>query len=145
MSNESKKKMEIVFSFHVSNGEWDANKKIERNSTFEHVIDLGLFNDENTFQAVMDTLKREFGGIEKSINTVMQRMIDGKPDAFYDADGNAIAELKEDKAKSNSGEPSDEQLSKMEMTRDEWNAQNLDNMLVSKSTDYEKVREEKAE
>lgn len=99
MGNEAKKKMEIVFSFTVSNGEWDVNKKIERNNTFEHVIDLGLFNDENTFQAVMDTLKREFNeGIEKAINTVMQRMIDEKPDAFYDADGNAIAELKEEKA-----------------------------------------------
>lgn len=97
MSNESKKKMEIVFSFQVSNGEWDTNKKIERNNTFDHVIDLGLFNDENTFQAVMDTLKREFNdGIEKAINTVMQRMIDDKPDMFYDEDGNAIAELKEE-------------------------------------------------
>lgn len=97
MGNEAKKKMEIVFSFQVSNGEWDVNKKIERTNTFEHVIDLGLFNDENTFQAVMDTLKREFNeGIEKAINTVMQRMIDEKPDAFYDADGNAIAELKQD-------------------------------------------------
>ena len=93
MGNEAKKKMEITFSFHVSNGEWDANKKIERNNTFEHVIDLGLFNDENTFQAVMDTLKREFNeGIEKAINTVMQRMIDEKPDALYDADGNAYAD-----------------------------------------------------
>ena len=99
MGNEAKKKMEIVFSFTVSNGEWDVNKKIERTNTFEHVIDLGLFNDENTFKAVMDTLKREFNdGIEKAIATVMQRMIDEKPDAFYDADGNAIAELKEEKA-----------------------------------------------
>lgn len=99
MGNEAKKKMEIVFSFHVSNGEWDTNKKISRNKTFEHEIDLGLFNDENTFQAVMDTLKREFNeGIEKAINTVMQRTIDEKPDAFYDADGNAIAKLKEEKA-----------------------------------------------
>ena len=95
MGNEAKKKMEIVFSFQVSNGEWDANKKIERTNTFEHVIDLGLFNDENTFKAVMDTLKREFNdGIEKAIGTVMQRVIDEKPDAFFDADGNAIAEEK---------------------------------------------------
>lgn len=144
MSNNAKK-IEITFSFRVSNGEWDDKKKIARDGEFEHSIDLGLFNDENTFQAVMDTLKREFGGIEKSINTVMQRMIDGKPDAFYDADGNAIAELKEDKDKINSGEPSDKQLSKMEMTRDEWNAQNLDNMLVPKSTECEKIKEEKAE
>ena len=92
MSSTDKKKMEIMFSFHVSNGEWDTNKKIVRDKVFEHEIDLGLFNDENTFQAVMDTLKREFGGIEKAINTVMQRMIDNKPDALYDEDGNAYAD-----------------------------------------------------
>lgn len=98
MGNEAKKKMEIVFSFHVSNGEWDSNKKITRGKTFEHEIDLGLFNDENTFQSVMNTLKREFGDIEKAINTVMQRTIDEKPDAFYDEDGNKIDEIKEEKA-----------------------------------------------
>ena len=98
MGNEAKKKMEIVFSFRVSNGEWDTKKKISRDKTFEHEIDLGLFNDEITFQAIVNTLKREFGGIENTINTVMQRMIDEKPDAFYDEDGNAIAELKEEKA-----------------------------------------------
>lgn len=98
MSNNAKK-IEITFSFRVSNGEWDDKKKIARDVEFEHSIDLGLFNDENTFQAVVDTLKREFNeGIEKAINTVMQRMIDEKPDAFYDADGNTIAELKEKKA-----------------------------------------------
>ena len=127
MSNNAKK-IEITFGLHVSNGEWDNKKKIARDEEFEHSIDLGLFNDENTFQAVMDTLKREFNdGIEKAINTVMQRMLDVKP------------------AESNSGEPSDEQLSKMEMSRDEWNAQNLGNMLAPKSTECEKARGEKAE
>jgi len=87
------KKMEISFSFRVSNGEWNTDKKIERNNTFEHEIDLGLFNDENTFRAVMDTLKREFNdGIEKAISTVMMRVIDEKPDALYDEDGNAYAD-----------------------------------------------------
>lgn len=87
------KKMEISFSFRVSNGEWDPNKKIEREYKKEHEIDLGLFNDENTFRCVMETLKREFEEpIKKAINTVMQRMIDDKPDALYDADGNAYAE-----------------------------------------------------
>ena len=87
------KKMSIKFEFTVNNCEWDPNKKIEREYKKEHEIDLGLFNDENTFQCVMETLKREFEEpIKKSIDTVMQRMIDEKPDAFYDADGNAYAE-----------------------------------------------------
>lgn len=87
------KTMNISFEFTINNGEWLEDKKIERTRKFLHSIDLGLFNDENTFQCVMETLKREFEEpIKKAINTVMQRMIDEKPDALYDADGNAYAE-----------------------------------------------------
>lgn len=90
MSNNSKK-IDITFGFRVSNGEWDDKKKIARDGEFEHSIDLGLFNDQNTFECVLATLKREFDdGIEKALNAVMQRMIDNKPDAG--------AELKDEKA-----------------------------------------------
>ena len=85
--------MNINFAFTVSNDEWQEDRKIERTSKFSHSIDLGLFNDENTFRDVLATLRREFDdGIEKALNTVMQRMIDDKPDALYDKDGNAYAE-----------------------------------------------------
>lgn len=87
------KTMSISMAFSVGNGEWGNDTKIEREGKFSHSIDLELLNDEQTFQDVLATLKREFDdGIEKAINTVMQRMIDNKPDALYDADGNAYAE-----------------------------------------------------
>lgn len=86
------KTMNISMSFSVNNGEWQDDKKIERSSNFSHSIDLGLFNDQNTFECVLATLKREFeDGIEKAMNTVMQRMIDNKPDAEFE-DGNAYAD-----------------------------------------------------
>jgi len=93
------KTMNISVAFSVNNGEWQDDKKIERSSKFSHSIDLGLFNDQSTFECVMATLKREFeDGIEKALNTVMQRMLDEKPDALYDDVGNKIEETKEEKA-----------------------------------------------
>jgi hypothetical protein len=82
------KTMNISMAFSVNNGEWDGSKKIERDGKFSHSIDLGLFNDHSTFECVLATLKREFEfTLENALNTVMQRMLDNRPDA---------AELKEE-------------------------------------------------
>lgn len=75
------KKIEINVNINVSNGEWQDGKKIERNWEQSHVIDLDLLNDENTFQAVKADWEREFQTeMEKAVNTVIQRMLDNKPD-----------------------------------------------------------------
>lgn len=87
------KTMNINFAFTISNGEWQEDKKIERTSKFSHSIDLELMNDESTFPCVMNRINHEFeDNVRKAINTVMQRMIDEKPDALYDEDGNAYAD-----------------------------------------------------
>ena len=75
------RKIEISIEISVSNGEWADGRKISKDWSAAHTIDLCLLNDENTFQSVKAVWEREFkDAMDKAVNQVMQRMIDNKPD-----------------------------------------------------------------
>ena len=75
------KKIEISMEISVSNGEWRDGHQVSSSWEKSHVIDIDLVNDENTFQAAKDVWFREFEhALEKSVNQVIQRVLDNRPD-----------------------------------------------------------------
>ena len=73
MSNEAKK-IEISVGISVGNGRWDESK-VEETVHVEHVIDVGLLDDEGTFKCVMDKVCTEFeDGIRGAIGKALDQM-----------------------------------------------------------------------